>query len=240
MQPIRLNLLGGIEVDLPFCAWLTPRVAALLGYLALHPHRAQTRDKLAALFWEESSDEKARSSLRQVLSTLRGAAPELRDLIVAEREWISLRRGSFSTDVAEFEAAVESPQVVQWARALDLYRGDLLDGLHVRSNGFEAWLVSERQRLKLRAVGLMIRLLEAAEPDRDVERSIALALRVLSLDPAQELVHRALMRLYQRRGQRSDALRQYSRCRDAVRRELETSPEPETETLYRHILQGAA
>jgi hypothetical protein len=33
------------------------------------------------------------------------------------------------------------------ARALELYRGDLLDGLHVRAAGFERWLESARARL---------------------------------------------------------------------------------------------
>jgi Transcriptional regulatory protein, C terminal len=52
----------------------TKRAKALLAYLALHPGKPQARSKLAALLWEDSSDDRALASLRQTLSALRKAA----------------------------------------------------------------------------------------------------------------------------------------------------------------------
>jgi DNA-binding SARP family transcriptional activator len=49
----------------------TKRAKALLAYLPLHPEKPQARLKLAALLWEDSSDDKALESLRQALSALR-------------------------------------------------------------------------------------------------------------------------------------------------------------------------
>ena len=46
----------------------TKRAKALLAYLALHPEKPQARSKLAALLWEDSSDDKALESLRQALA----------------------------------------------------------------------------------------------------------------------------------------------------------------------------
>jgi adenylate cyclase len=70
----------------------------------------------------------------------------------------------------------------------------------------------------------------------DVEAGIATALRVLSLDPFDEKVRRALMRLYVAHGRRDLALRQYEMLSDRLHRELAVSPEPETEALHREIL----
>src|SRR4051794_8735612 len=108
MDQIRINLLGGFGIE--GCGDVMPsaRVAALVGYLALHPNRAQTRDKLAALFWADSSEHKARSSLRQILSTVRKHAPELGTRLIATRDWVSLQAGSWDTDSAEFESKASS------------------------------------------------------------------------------------------------------------------------------------
>ena len=59
----------------------------------------------------------------------------------------------------------------------------------------------------------------------------------LVLDPAQEEVHRALMRLHARQRRFADALRQYETCRTALRRELDVTPDAETEALRRGILE---
>src|SRR5258708_19691706 len=46
------------------------------------------------------------------------------------------------------------------------------------------------------------------------------------------------MRLYARLGRREAALRQYQLCVDALKRELSTSPEAETNQLYQEILRS--
>jgi DNA-binding SARP family transcriptional activator len=56
---------------------------------------------------------------------------------------------ALSCDAVEFEAAIEADDP---ARALGLYRGDLLDGFHVSGCGeFERWLEEERVWLRRRA-----------------------------------------------------------------------------------------
>jgi tetratricopeptide (TPR) repeat protein len=63
------------------------------------------------------------------------------------------------------------------------------------------------------------------------------ALRLVTLDPVQEQVHRTLMLLHAELGDRGAALRQYQLCVSALSRELRAAPEPETKALYREILQ---
>src|SRR6185503_19576267 len=63
------------------------------------------------------------------------------------------------------------------------------------------------------------------------------ALRLLTLDPLQEVVHRTLMRLYAGLGRRGTALRQYQQCVSVLGRELGVEPEAETKQLYQEILR---
>jgi TolB-like protein len=55
-------------------------------------------------------------------------------------------------------------------------------------------------------------------------------------DPSNEEAHRELMKLYVLAGRRAEALRQFRRCAEAVRRELDADPEEGTLQLYRKIL----
>jgi adenylate cyclase len=60
--------------------------------------------------------------------------------------------------------------------------------------------------------------------------------RRLTMDPACEPAHRHLMELFASVGRRSDALRQYHACVDALERELDAQPSVETKTAYEAIL----
>src|SRR3954464_15989508 len=76
------------------------KAQAVVAYLLLAPGRRETRERLCGLLWSESSEEKARASLRQVLHHLR----EMFDSIgfaglVVGRDGVSLRESLFSVDV---------------------------------------------------------------------------------------------------------------------------------------------
>src|SRR5262245_38617043 len=57
-----------------------------------------------------------------------------------------------------------------------------------------------------------------------IDRAIQIALRLIALDPLQESIHRALIRLYMYQDRVGAALDQYRRCRDVLERELDVQP----------------
>lgn len=69
-----------------------------------------------------------------------------------------------------------------------------------------------------------------------LEAAIRTGLQILRVDPLQEAVSRAVIRLYLRLGRRGAALREHQRCVDTLRTELGIEPELETTQLYRAIL----
>ncbi len=240
MARARLDLFGGFQLSsaagtpIP----LTARKArAVLAYLALAQGRAQPRDKLAALCWAESNAEQARSSLRQALSAARRALEEAgQHVVLAEGDSVTL--GEIEVDVCEFEQCAREATPASLARAAALYRGDLLEGFHAAAPAFDHWLAIERERLRGVALAVMARLLAHHEQAGETEQAIASATRLLALDPLQESVHRALIRLYERQGRQALALKQYRLCRAALQLELGVSPEPETEALYQAMLRA--
>ena len=136
-----------------------------------------------------------------------------------------------------FERLVEEGGPEALARAVDLYRGDLLEGLAFRGALFEDWLMGERERLRELALDALAKLLAHQRVAGSAETALQTALRLVALDPLQEAVHRTLMRLYAQLGRRGAALRQYQLCVGILQRELGVEPEAGTRELYQEILR---
>ncbi len=223
-----LNLLGADGRE--FTSVLAqPKRVALLAYLAAStPRRLHRRDSLVALFWPELDQEHARAALRQALHGLRHA---LGDGVLVTRgdEDIGLDAERIRCDVVEFEGAAEAGRLVD---ALDLYRGDLLEGFFIRgAPEFEQWLENERARLKTVALRSATVLGEQCEGRSGLAESAQWARRALRIAPLDEPTLRRLMKTLDRLGDRAGALDGYEVFARRLRAELDAEPAPETRAL---------
>lgn len=238
MDRISLTLFGGFRADVegtPLPA-MRRKAQALLAYLALSGGRPHPREKLTALLWGDFPGTRARHSLRQALTDIRGALPGGVGLHTAH-DSVVLDLAGFDVDVVTFERLVRDGTLPALDEAARLYRGELLEGLDVTEPAFEEWLVTERARLHDTAILGLGRLLAHQIRAENTESAVVTASRLLALDPVQESVHRALMRLHVKQGRRGSALRQYQVCVAILHREFETDPEAETRQLYTEILR---
>ena len=96
--------------------------------------------------------------------------------------------------------------------------------------------MAERERLRELALETLARLLAQQRGAGAAGDALQTAVQLLALDPLQEPVHRALMRLYADVGRRGSALQQYQLCVGILRRELGVEPEAETRQLYQELL----
>ncbi|HZI89443.1 MAG TPA: bacterial transcriptional activator domain-containing protein, partial [Candidatus Polarisedimenticolia bacterium] len=161
-------------------------------------------------------------------------------ILHASEGWVELRTDNVWLDVEEFErtavsrtlggpSSVDTRRLVQ---AIELYRGDLLQGW------YQDWCLEERDRLRQIYLETLDALVAACEDDREWNAGVAYAGRALHADPARECTHRALMRIYCAQGDRASALRQYDRCVEALKTELGIGPDAETKELARAIRAG--
>lgn len=140
----RIEMLGGLRIRhgaTVVTRFRTYKVAALLAYLALNPHRHHDREGLTDRFWPDADVEAARASLRTALSLIRRLLEEggQSALIAHGNHSISLDTTRIRTDVSDFEAAIKARQ---WEQARRLYTGPLLPGF------YDDWVLRERERLE--------------------------------------------------------------------------------------------
>jgi DNA-binding SARP family transcriptional activator len=238
------RLLGELELRLDGMA-LPPlesaRAESLLAFLLVHRQAPQPRQRLAFELWPDSTEAQARTNLRHVLHNLRRGLPDLDRLLEVTPRTLRWRVGAIGwLDVAAFEEALSRAEgeadagLAALRDAVDLYRGDLLEGRH------DEWLQGERERLRQRFLGALERLVALLEARGEQAEAIGHAERLLAEDPLQEEAYRLLMRLHDARGDRARALRTYHACTATLERELGVAPSAPTRRLYEGLLPSAA
>lgn len=244
MTQLKIQLLGGYEIaDSSGQQVLLPtrKSWALFSYLASNSGRSIPREELADLLWNRSGEEQARASLRQELANLRkGLAQADWDPINATKDSISLSLNNVDLDLHVFKDNASKGDPESLERAARQYRGTFLKGLSVRSDTFEDWVTNEQRYLQETVVEVLLKQLDlAAAGNRSVSVEAA-AKQLQTIDPSNERSYRELMRWYSQNGRRAEALRQYKRCEEALKRELDTSPSPETLSLAEEIRKTGA
>lgn len=241
MDRLSIRLLGapGLRAGDEDIHLVANKALGLLFFLVVHPGQAYSRGRLVAHLWEESGEREGRNSLSVVLSRLRQSLPFAP--ITAEGDTLCWQPDdSVWVDIMAFQALTGSTATLDHlAAAVDLWRGPFLDGFTVRdSASYEDWLRIEREAWRERVLGVLDRLIDGHEAAGRWSEAQGYARRALAIEPLQEHLHRSLMRLLARAGDRAAAMAQFRTCQELLQVELGTDPDPETVALYDDIAQG--
>lgn len=201
----------------------------LLAMLAAEANLELDRETIRRQLWQSELPEKRAGSLRQLLARIEQSIPaDLPPLLATTRTHIGLADG-WEVDVRILKQ--KGPLAPEDSEILN---GELLEGAKSPTQGAEDWLTFERQRIdELRSTHLT-RLVETSE-DRSDEEQVALAKRLLELDPASETAYRALMRLHVRMHDPAAARQAYLKCKSQLKDDFDTEPEESTTALAREL-----
>jgi DNA-binding SARP family transcriptional activator len=160
------------------------------------------------------------------------AAPADTPWVIADTETVQWNPDADAwLDVAEFERLAKASD--GRAEAIELYSGDLVESL------YDEWLFTERDRLRNVYLASLGDLLIECRGQRDFNRAIAYAQRILTNDPWREDTLRQLMAVRYQSGDRAGALATYEAFDRRLRDEMNVEPMPETAALKDAILRNA-
>jgi DNA-binding SARP family transcriptional activator len=235
MGQLRLKLLGDFSAS--FMAGGTVELATrkgrgLLAVLALSPGQSVARERLAFLLWSDRDETRARSSLRQMLTTLRKELGE--GVLVSDDERVQLH--DTTSDAGDFVRLASATGHDDLRRAVELWSGELLADSTIQDEAFGDWLTGERARLCEMLHQAIVRLM----PLESGDARVALARRLVALDPLREASHAALMQAYAESGDRAQALAAYLAARDVLKAELGIPPGRTLEALRATLIAQAS
>ena len=215
------------------------RKLAVLAVLAL-ARRPVTRDSLLEMFWGEQEEGRARHSLSNALSSLRGVLGQ-RSITTRESEVALDSEAPLEVDALEFADAMEAGNA---ARAVDMYGGPFLAGFHVEdSPAFEQWVFRERRRLEALFLKACAKQCETLARARRWAECHTLAGRWVDADPLSVDAALFLMNAVKAPGTRSalsDALDEYDQLRRRIEREYELAPDKRITELADRIRDDLA
>ncbi len=250
-----MSLLGRVSLDADGRAvdeaHFPGRQARLVfAYLVAERGRAVPRDELADALWGEAPPptwDKALTGivgkLRALLadqgidgaSALTGAFGCYR-LALPEGTWIDVLAAATAVDgAADALAAGDLDKARSEAESAEsLLREPFLPG----EEG--AWVEQKRRELAdLRSRALAV-LTDTCLRSGDAPAAVKWAEQGIALESFRETGYRRLMEAHVAAGDRAEALRVYDRCRRLLADELGAYPSPETESVYRGLLEGSS
>lgn len=192
----RLRTLGRLTLavvdgETESAAEIRPRHLAVLAVIALSA-RPVSRDALVEMFWGGEDEARARHSLSNALSGLRGVLGA--EAITARRDTIALSDDArVEVDAAQFTAAHEAGDD---ARAVAIYGGRFLDAVHVPdAPEFDDWTSRERGKLERRFVEVCERHVARLQRANATGDALAAAERWLDAAPTSPVAATAVAKL---------------------------------------------
>ncbi len=245
--PIRVEVLGAMQIAAfgqPVATGIRSRAKALLAWYLCRPEGASAEQAVDAL-WSDTPPEAVLRQFWRALGDLRaglrGPGGETPEVLEKSGERYRPAPGEIACDLWELQAALgaaaraEDGDTARQAlcRAVEVYRGDLLDGTG------DQWVEPVRQDLHRRALDAHLRLAELEEAAGRPDAAVATLERAVELDRYAEEPYRRLMTLQAARG-RLDAVGSTWRQLNLRLAELDLDVEPASARLYRTLTASEA
>ena len=235
---LEIRLLGPFDVRInsrPLRRLRTRKGQFLLALLALRQSKAVEREWLTATLWPESDDKQAYYNLRRALHDLRAAVGPFADLISSPTPHSLCLEASddLQIDVVRFDPLVRSEDPDSLRKAVELYRGPLLEGCP------EEWITPEREAREQDCLRALEKLAERAAEQGEWSEVVRRLRLVITTDPFREEAQRALMEALARTGSPAGATLAYREFRSLLRREVNVEPSPETTAVYQRLRRQA-
>lgn len=219
--------------------WTFAQPRELLFYLLVNG--PQTKEQIGLEFWPDASASQLRGRFRTALYQLRRA--------LGGNEWVVYRNGRYEFnrsldcwfDVEAFEARLdeadrsndESVRLDCLQRALDIYRGEFLEG-----DSPLPWADEYRDRLQRRYFDALLALGQLHMERGEHGTAAALLRKAVTCERLSERAHRALASSLAAGGDRTGALKSLDDFTNHLRRELAVEPSAETRALRARLEDG--
>ncbi|MCW5695118.1 MAG: winged helix-turn-helix domain-containing protein [Bauldia sp.] len=249
---LHIHTLGRFAVSLRGCClpleqWPRKQAIHLLKLLASHVGRPLHRERLVEHLWPDADPEAGWARLKVTAHFLRQRLREAglsQEAIVTTDASYLLRRDCVWIDALAFEDLVREGRAHQdagriseainaYEEARKLYCGDYME-----ANLYADWCAEERERLGEVYLELLSGLAELHFARSEYAAAAQTCQTALVREPCRESVHRRLISCFIAMQRADSALRQFHRCVDILRAEMDVAPAPETVALIAPLVRG--
>lgn len=215
-------------------------------FLASERQRPVAKEELISVVWRDAPPSEVETALSAILSKLRttlkktgsAAGVDVRagtiDIRLPRDVWIDLEHAANAIDDAEGALRAGDPKRA-WSHGVavvSIARRPFLPGEDA------PWIETRRTRLRSLLVRGLHVLSQVTAGNGEHALAVQYTAEIIELEPFQETGYRHLMQLHAQMGNRGEALRVFSKCRELLKEELGADPSQETERVFLEILRA--
>src|SRR5690606_1139274 len=197
-----------------------------------------SRQFAAGLLWSTSSEERARTSLRQAVRSLRHALEMVGfDGFHAYKDTLAVDMTRVQVDLKDLLASIRDGALPDSTLLHELrYGSRILHGCDDLDDSYSAWARVQRQFWGDMFLDAIEKQFQAETVDPQMREDWAKAL--IAFDPSHEPATRFVMHARALQGNQSGALQIYNTLWRTLDEEFDAEPAPETQKLYADIKLG--
>jgi two-component SAPR family response regulator len=225
--------------------WASRKGKSIWAFLLYNDPKPIFREALLEMFWPKVFPESARNCLNVTIHHIRQKIQGTgirKDVVLFSNDCYLINPElRISSDVRRFlshwnrSRFLQSdnrpgPAVSELELAASIYQGDF-----IQDETCEEWVLPQREKLRDVYLEALENLSRIYSLNGKPKTAIEICSSILEKDDCREKIHRRLMLCYHRVGNRDQALRQFHKCSQILKRELEVKPSSKTIELYKKI-----
>lgn len=214
----------GEEIILPI-----NKVSALLYYVLIK--KAVSREELSGMFWCDSSEQKARTSLRNALHKIRHLFKN--EILVSKNKSIITINEDLDINI-DVELFGKDP-----VGNIDKYKGEFLKGFYLKEViEFENWMTESRDYYRETFIEVIIKKMEEDFENEKFEELEQDAKKLLKIDKYNEEAYLYLFKYYQLNERIDKIINGYYELQELLENDLGVSPSEELTKIYKDSLSS--
>lgn len=205
--------------------------------LLAHPEGI-SKEEIAEIFWPGSLPKDNKFRMKNTLYRVRHAVGK--DVVLLDQDTYRFNNElDYEYDVEMFlkenalglKAKDPMQKLTHFREAAKLYKGPFLPEIK------ETWVYSIRESLQQICINVLLQSAEIYLEMANYQMALEFCQRALAVDDCNELAYRLSFRIYAAMGDRAAVVKQYSRCVEALSREINAKPSHQTQALYNDLLK---
>lgn len=209
-----------------------------LFFLILAHPEGLTRDEIGEIFWPGVGAKDVKIKIKNTVYRLRHALGK--EVILFDQDNYRFNNSlDYEYDVELFlkenalglKAKDSLQKLTHFREAAKLYKGSFLPDIT------ETWVHSARESLQQICINMLLQTAEIYLDMGNFNLALEYCQRALTVDNCLELAYRLSFRIYAAMGDRAAVVKQYSRCREVLLREINAEPSLQTQNLYLDLLK---
>lgn len=217
--------------------WKTQMVRDLFFFILLHPDGV-TKEEIGNAFWPDFTIDTMRVRFKNSIYRLRHALGS-ESIAFIDDYYRFNRTLEFDYDAENFSqelllaqiAAENEEKILHYRQAIALYRGAYLPKLDYE------WVFIQREQYHQAFITGITNLINLLIQTKQYQAAIHYADRAIEEDPCYEEAYRSAMLAFSALGNRAAVSRQFEKCRSMLKKELDLEPAPQTNALYKSLMQ---